>query len=132
MKKVQNSLTDIGIILSVMLLLQSCGVYYKNPINLKEAVEQEGKVKIRTVDGKTIRYKKITSSDDGRFYGTRKKDGGWTQIPLNQEEIMSVRLKNKKASTWATVLAVGVPITTLVILAATADFGIGCIWCGGY
>lgn len=126
-----KNLGYLSLLLTILFIFQSCGVYYKNSISLEEAVKQEGKVKILSSDQKAMKYKKV-SSTDGQFYGAKKKGGKWTQIPLNQEDIISIRLKNKKASTWVTVLAVGVPITTLVILAATADFGFGCIWCGGY
>lgn len=130
MRKLRNRLTDTGILLCVLLLLQSCGVYYKNTISLEEAVKQESKVKVLTSDQKTTKYKQITSTD-GRFYGTKMKGGKWTQIPLNQGHIASVRLKNKKASTWVTVLGFGVPVAALIIWAATADYGIGFSW-GGY
>ncbi|MBT8204920.1 MAG: hypothetical protein KJP14_07390 [Eudoraea sp.] len=132
MKKVQYSLKNLGTILSLMLLLQSCGVYHKIPISLDEATKQEGKVKIRTAEGKNIKYKNIIQKD-GQFYGTKMIAGKWTQIPLNPDDISNVRLKNKKASTWVTILAVGVPVSALIIWAATADYGIGGIsWGGGY
>ncbi len=63
MKIVEPLLKKLGIILSLMLLLQSCGIYYKNPISLEEAVRQEGKVKILTVEGKKIKYKKIIQKE---------------------------------------------------------------------
>ena len=130
MIKVHPSLKNLGIILSLMLLLQSCGVYYKNPISLDEAARQEGKVKTRTVEGKKIKYKKIIQTD-GQFYGTKRISGDLVQYPLSPEEISTVRLKNKSASTWVTVSSIVVPVGALIILLATADFGIGCIWCGG-
>lgn len=132
MKIVEPLLKKLGIILSLMLLLQSCGIYYKNPISLEEAVRHEGKVKILTVEGKKTKYKKIIQKE-GQFFGTRLKGGKWAQIPINQDGISTIRLKNKKASTWVTILSVGVPVAALFIWAATADYGIGGIsWGGGY
>ena len=128
--KIKN-LRLFSLLFMILFIFQSCGVYHKNSITLEEAVKQEGKVKILTTNQRTIKYKKITSTD-GQFYGNKMKGGKWIQTPLNQEEIMRIRLKNKKASTWMTLLSIGIPVTTLVILFATADFGIGCIWCGGY
>ena len=132
MKKVQHRFQNLGLVLGLMLLVQSCGVYYKTPISLEEAVDRETKVKVYTAEGNNIRYKKITASD-GQFYGTKMKAGKMTQIPLNPDDIVSVRLKNKKASTWVTIGTVGVPLVALVIFLITADFGIGTIsWGGGY
>lgn len=132
MKFVKHLLKKFGAIFGLMLLLQSCGVYYKNTISLDEAARQNGKVIILTVQGKKIKYKQIIQTD-GQFYGTKLKGGKLTQIPINQDDISSVRLKNKKASTWVTILSVGVPVAALVIWAATSDYGIGGIsWGGGY
>ena len=131
MKKAQKPLKNFGYILITMLVYHSCGVYYKAPISLDEAVRQGGKVKVRTDEGKKIKFKKI-NQEDGQFYGNKMKAGEWVQVPLSPDDVSSVLLKNKKASTWVTVLSVGVPITAIVIFLATADFGIGCIWCGGY
>ncbi len=131
MKYVQKPVKTYVFAISLILFLQSCGVYYKSPISLDEAVKQAGKVKIRTAEGKKIKYKKIIQSDD-QFFGKKRKSGKWVQVPLNPADIQSVRLKNKSASTWVTVSSIVVPVGALIILLANADFGIGCIWCGGY
>ena len=130
MIKIPKCLKILGFILSFF-FLQSCSVYYKTPISLEEAVNREGKVKIRTAEGKNIKYKKITLTD-GQFYGARLQAGKWTQIPLFQSEIENIRLKNKSASTWATITAVVVPVGALILIGSTVDYGIGCIWCSGY
>ncbi len=132
MKKVQILSKYPAFLVSLLLVLQSCGVYYKTPVSLDEAVSNGDKVKILNTAGKQIKYKKVVQ-DEGQFYGLNKKGGEWVRVPILADDINTVRLKNKKASTWVTVLAVGVPITALVILVATADFGIGGIsWGGGY
>jgi len=131
MNKGFNYLKKPGFVLSCLFLFQSCSVYYKNPISLEEAVEQEGKVKIRTVEGKNIKYKKIAFAE-GQFYGTKMISGKWARISLNQDNIESVRLKNKSDSAWLTVLAIVVPVGALIILGATADYGGGISLGGSY
>ncbi|WP_276391363.1 hypothetical protein [Eudoraea chungangensis] len=112
--------------LTFLILLQSCQVYDKGSVSLEEASKTELRAKISTVDVAKIKYKKIVFENQ-EYFGLKKKNGNWVKFPLRQQNIETLRLQNKKKSTWATVgLALGFPIF-LILLAALYCGTEGCI-----
>jgi hypothetical protein len=105
--------------LSVILLLQGCVVYHKNPITLEQAAEQKTPVKVHFQGDETVKFKYIVE-EDGLFYGSDKKTREWSIILLDEGRVQNVYGKNKSASTWITIGVIGVPIVILVIFIADA------------
>lgn len=105
--------------MSVILLLQGCAVYYKSPITLEQAAEQQLPVKVHFRDDETVKFRYILQ-EDGVFYGTTRKSGEWSKTLLDAQSVENTFGKNKSASTWVTIGVIGVPVVFLVIFIADA------------
>jgi len=94
-------------ILVLSLTLQGCTVYRKNPVTLQEASEQYAKVRITRIDGKKVRFVKITKIDSS-YYGVKWVRGEKVRLPINPTDVSIIRVVNKSASLWANIaIAVG-------------------------
>ena len=114
-------------VLAFLVLFQGCVVYHKTPRTLEQARQEQIKTKITTSDNEKIKYKYIIS-EAGNFYGITTEYGEEVKNPLNEEEIQIILTKNKKASTWATVLAIGVPVIGITIAGIVAANSISVGW----
>lgn len=121
MKNFGKRLKTIALFLVTVILFQSCVVYdLKRPVTLKQASEEQKKVKIRTIANKTFKYHYI-SFEEGVYYGVKRKSGEFTKVQLNDAEIIQVLSQNKSGSDWATVAAIALPVIAILILALTYE-----------
>ena len=89
-----------------MIFLLSCTVYKSTTVTLNEAYKSQTKVKVLTSDNETFIFKRIDFVD-GKYYGVSKKVDQLEAAPLDNNNVNSIRILNKTAST---VLNVGVPL----------------------
>jgi hypothetical protein len=92
------------LLLSVMVLLHGCSVYYKKPITLEKAAQEGKPVKVETNYQKTYKFERIEYKE-GKFYGIQfyRRNLG---IELLEEYITSIKLYNR---TMSTILSVSIP-----------------------
>ena len=113
-------------ILVLMLMLQSCTVYQKTAVTLDEAAASSRKTLITKTDGAKLKVKRVEKRD-GTFYGIAKVEGKTEKITLVENEIKTVRVLNKTATTFGNIgIVTGSAIvifTTVAILAIGAAFG---------
>ena len=95
----RNSSRMVPVLLSCILLFQSCVVYDKTPVSLEEAALQQNKTKITTTSEDTFKYAYI-SLENGVYYGLKKKSGKMVKSSLRPEEISEIRVKDNTSSTW--------------------------------
>lgn len=112
--------SPLTFLIGLVIIFQSCSVYRSNPVSLEKAASSETKVKVLTTANEKVKYKRIESVDN-RYFGVKKVKGEFVKVELLEEEISSIRLKNKGLSTFLSVVLVGV----LVILAPAIAFAIG-------
>jgi len=116
----------ISMILVLMLMLQSCTVYQKTAVTLDEAAASSRKTLITKTDGAKLKVKRVEKRD-GTFYGIAKVEGKTEKITLVENEIKTVRVLNKTATTFGNIgIVTGSAIvifTTVAILAIGAAFG---------
>lgn len=106
------------IILSALILMQSCRVYHKNSVSLEKAVQSKKRIKIKSTKNKTLKYTYIIYQD-GDFYGieSNKNSRRYKKVLLNEDEIKTVRLHNKSLSI---ILGILWPLATLIGFVALA------------
>ena len=104
MKALRIHFRLIAITLGILVLLQSCVAYKKGNYTLEQAVAEQNRVKVRTVEGKTIKYQKIEMLD-GKYYGRKTIKGKSSLVALVEEDISDVMLQNKKMSTQLSIIA---------------------------
>lgn len=116
MKKFNLKLKRLSVLLSVLIIAQSCQVYRTSSISLDEASKIDEKVKVQTIEGKRIEFKKIDKEEDF-YYGLKRKKGELVKIPLNHEDIVGIFPKHKTASIVNTILLslVVVGLVTVII-----------------
>ena len=64
MKPTKKQLNSLFTILLMLILFQGCTVYQIDTVSLDQAMKQQKKVKIITVDGHKLNFKKIVFQDD--------------------------------------------------------------------
>ena len=116
----------ISMILVLMLMLQSCTVYQKTAVTLDEAAASSRKTLITKTDGAKLKVKRVEKID-GTFYGIAKVEGKTEKIILVENDIKTVRILNRTATTFGNIGIVAgsaiVIFTTVAILAIGAAFG---------
>jgi len=113
---------EIIIVVSALLLLQSCNAYKTSSVSLEQAVQEGTKVKVTTKDDRTLKFKAIQSLE-GQYYGVVSKDNASKNIRLIEEDLQTIRIHDKKRSTINTII--------LSITIVGGLFWIGYIGLGG-
>jgi hypothetical protein len=123
MKIAKRIIGNKAFLFLAIILLQGCVVYHKASVGLEEAVSAATRVKIKTVDDKKVKLKKVVL-EEGRYYGIKNNRGELVRIPLDEKTISTLHLKNK---TLSTIINIGVPaaVVGFVIYVSTLSFGIG-------
>ena len=114
MKILKKQFRYIVLLFTLLILFQSCRVYHKKSVTLDQAVIEQKRVKIKTVDNKTLKFKKIIH-EDGEYYGIKPSTFMDTiyKIPLDQNKLQNIRMHNKTLS-----IIYGIVITKFVVFAA--------------
>ena len=125
MEATKIRLKSIAIILATLLLFQSCVVYHKTPTTLEKASQEQIKNKVTTTNGEVTKYKFI-SQEEGVFYGNVEEEWGeFRKVPLDSEEIITIRTKNKTASTLVTITVITIPVLALVAWGIAESVSVG-------
>lgn len=126
MKLIRKNLKKSAVILTVLVLMQSCSIYHSKTVSIDDAINFDDKVKIKSPDADVYKFEKITKVD-GKIYGLAKKKSStakelndqiiWknsdeknASILLTDKNISSVHLKNKSAST---IVSIVIPVAAL-------------------
>lgn len=117
---------SVCLLIALALLLQSCVVYKKTPSTINEAVDSKGKVLIVKTNDEKLKLIKIEKID-GAYFGEIKTKKGIEKIPLSENDIKTIRIKNKSASTLGNVfIVIGSLGVVFIVIAAIElqDFNI--------
>ena len=109
MKILKKYLIPINYLLVFTIILQGCTIYKKQNISLKEALTMQGvkakkKVKVVTLDNETQKYNYVTAVNN-EYFGVKKGKDGLTQIPLKQENLKTINVQDKIASSVVGILS---------------------------
>ena len=133
MKTSKRILKFFALLLSSLVLLQSCSVYHRSTCSVDEAIRNESKVKIRVPKDDPYVLKRL-ELHDGLVYGvtntssiTYKKmreyaadpdyEGKNALILMQEEDLKNIHEKNQGAST---ALSITMPVVALGVAAAIA------------
>ncbi len=97
MRAIVNQMKVIAIILVSLMLFQSCRVYHKGNVSLDEAITQQKRVKIKTKDGRKLKFKSVVI-DSSQYYGIKKIRGKTVRTLIEPNNIETLRLHNKTMS----------------------------------
>lgn len=115
-------------LLVIALILQSCSVYKKTPVTLDEAVTADRKVLVVKVDNTKLKFIRIEQTD-GIYYGRIKTRGGIEKIPLTENDLKTIRVLDKTATTIGNVaIVVGSLGIVLLVVAAIELASLGDGW----
>ena len=108
----------IAVFLAILVLFQCCRVYYKEPVSVDEAMNNElKKVKIITNDDRKLRFDSIYYMND-KLYGLLRAKKGKSEVLLKEEFIKEIYFLNPNKSAGFTLLLIfGIPIVILGIVA---------------
>jgi len=142
MKTLGHHLKWIAIILSTLLVFQSCRVYHSKTATVEEATLFSQHIKIRSTSDETYRFKTLLR-EDGKLYGitwrkgstARKlseqivlvsagKDKHEVKILLDENAIREYHLQNKTMSILIPIL-IPVILAALIFVVVAVGYGIG-------
>ena len=108
----------ICFLLAFTLVVQSCSVYKKTPVNLEEAFNSDTKVLIVKIDNTKLKFNRI-KQNEGNYYGTLKTKGHMENVPLIASDLKTIRVLDKTTTTIGNVAIIigSVGIVFLVIAA---------------
>lgn len=106
MKTTKRHLNVLGLFFSALIFFQGCTVYKSTPVSIEQAVQNESKVKVITKSNEKFKFNRIRI-EDSNYYGYNSKE----RIPLDQNNIDTIKEKNK---TLSTVLNIVIPVFTIV------------------
>ncbi|MBG6109441.1 hypothetical protein IWX84_000296 [Flavobacterium sp. CG_9.10] len=110
----------VCVLLIFVLLMQSCAIYQKTSVSLDDAVASNRKVLITKTDGAKLKLKRVELTD-GKYYGIVKVDGKTEKIILVENDIRTIRILNKSATTIGTFgIVLGSLVITFLVAAAIA------------
>jgi PBP1b-binding outer membrane lipoprotein LpoB len=115
----------VCVLLIFVLMLQSCAVYQKTAVSLDEAVTSKRKVLITTTDGAKLKLKKVEQIE-GKYFGIVKLDSKTEKIILIENDIRTIRILNKTATTLSNIGIIAG--STLVISSIVAVVAISAAW----
>ena len=110
MKTLKIFLKPISYLIAFLILLQGCTVYKRTPVTLTEAVKANTKVKIKTLDNKTLKYRHIGFQND-KYLGYIKHGKELLRISIKEDMIKKIQLKDNTMSSILT-------ISTIVLVAS--------------
>ena len=91
---------------SFLLVFQSCTAYYKTHVTLKEAYESQNNVRIKTLDNKTIKYRRIGFEND-KYHGLFKHENELVKMGIKEDAVETFQIKDNKTST---ILSIAIPV----------------------
>jgi PBP1b-binding outer membrane lipoprotein LpoB len=115
----------VCVLLIFVLMLQSCAVYQKTAVSVDEAVTSKRKVLITTTDGAKLKLKKV-GQIEGKYFGIVKLDSKTEKIILIENDIRTIRILNKTATTLSNIGIIAG--STLVISSIVAVVAISAAW----
>ena len=125
MEAIKTRLKSIAWFLTALMLFQSCVVYHKTPTTLEKASQEQIKTKITNANGETLKYKYI-AYEEGVYYGYVEQDWAeFIKVPLNKEDILSVKTKNKTASTLITISVIAIPVLAFAVWQSLENMSLG-------
>ena len=122
MKIIKAHLKVVALFFSVLILFQGCTVYKEANVTLEEAVRADTKVRIKTNDNQTLKFKNVRVENE-IYYGFMYKKSKWVKTAINEDSIAIVQVKDK---TLSTVLSIAIPLVIIggiLVVAVDASMG---------
>lgn len=112
METIRKQIKITALVLSLLVLFQSCRVYNRDFVSLDQAVKEKRRVKIKTIDNKTLKFKKLIYENE-EYFGIRPSTfmDEIYKIPIDQNQLQSIRLHNKTLS-----IIFGISATTIFMV----------------
>ena len=114
MKTIESQIKLIPVFFAILILFQGCMAYKSKPVTLEQAVKENVKTKIKTNNGKSIKFKYIGFEND-TYFGVNKNNRENVKVDLNEGDIKVVKVKDK---TMSVVLNSLLGLTILVLTPA--------------
>ena len=120
MKILKNHFKSISYLLAFFVLLQGCTVYKTYDVTLWEAARTQDKVKLVTNQGETEEYLYVVIVNE-QFYGVKEVNGKLTRMLLEEQNLQSIRTKEKGTPAIIAIFFVYPLIAALMILGLISE-----------
>jgi hypothetical protein len=104
-----------------IMLLKSCTIYKTAPISIDQAIQNQSEVKIHTLNRDTYRFTAIEDID-GNYFGINKSAHEILRTPLNENQISTIKEKDKTLSTIFDVGVVFIILAPVIFLGTNGGF----------
>ncbi|MBC2838849.1 hypothetical protein [Robiginitalea sp. SC105] len=109
MKQLTGNLNICALLMTTLILFQSCVVYHKTPVSFEVAAQAKTNSMVVTPDGAIARYKYILL-ENSEYFGVNRKAGVQLKTRIEDPQGNEVYLKNQSKSDWATVGLIFAPV----------------------
>ena len=93
---------SVSLCLFVLLFLQSCTVYQKKPVSIKDASASKKPVLLIRKDDTRLTFEKIVLQGSN-YYGMLKENGQNIKTPIVESDIKTIRMLDQTTSFWGTI-----------------------------
>jgi hypothetical protein len=109
MKTIKKHFKSVALILSMLILFQGCTVYKSANVSLEEAYNSQTKVKVKTKDNQTLKFKTL-GFENGKYFGIKKIKGEIIKPHIDESNVEKIQLKDKSTST---ILTIAFPVVVI-------------------
>ena len=131
MKTIKTYLKAVALFFSILIFFQGCTVYKSANVSLEQAVMSDTKVRIKTNDNQTLKFKKF-GVENGDYYGLLNYKNAWVKTQINEGNIEKIQVKDKTASTILNIIVPLAILTTVIVTAPSSGWlsdGVKCNPC---
>ena len=114
-------LKTVALFFSILIFFQGCTVYKSANVTLEEAVRADTKVRIKTNDNQTLRFKNVGVENEN-YYGLVYFKNTWVKTQINENNIDKIQLVDQTLSTVLNIVAI--PVVLIGGLALMCNFKI--------
>ena len=107
MKTIKTHLRTVALFFSILIFFQGCTVYKSANVTLEEAVRADTKVRIKTNDNQTLRFKNVGVENE-YYYGLVYFKNTWVKTQINENNIDKIQLVDQTLSTVLNIVAIPV------------------------
>ena len=115
MKAIKIHLNAVALFFSILIFFQGCTVYKSANVSLEQAVMSDTKVRIKTNDNQTLKFKKF-GVENGDYYGLLNYKNAWVKTQINEGNIEKIQVKDKTASTILNIIVPLAILTTVTVI----------------
>ena len=115
MKTRKKQTKFIALTFAIMICFQSCKAYHSNSVTLEQASQEFKQTRIQTNNNEILKFKRI-KVEDNKYFGVKIVKGEVINIPLEENNIKTIKLENETKSTVLTIASSVIVLAGILVI----------------